>query len=91
VIRLHLPADLARDLSIPATLTLAAAPDLAGVLANLEEACPGVRSRLAEADGELRPHLTAFAADRNSRTCGGVAMAIEDGDEVWVLRAVSGG
>jgi len=91
VIRVHLPRQLADELGAPAQLTIGPEPDVAAVIARLEALHPGMRQRLTEADGNLRPHLAVYVDERDARRHGGVAATVPDGAEVWVLRAVSGG
>ncbi len=91
MIRVHLPRDLAQEYGAPTPALLEPAPDVAAVVARLETLYPGMRQRLTEADGELRPHLAVFVDQSDARRVGGVKAPVPDGAEVWVLRAVSGG
>lgn len=91
MIRVHLPRDLADELKAPTLALLEPASDVASVIAGLEALYPGMRQRLTEADGRLRPHLTVYVGEEDARRNGGVAAAVPEGAEVWVLRAVSGG
>lgn len=91
MIRVHLPRDLAEEFGAAATLALDPEPDVAAVIDRLECLFPGVRQRLVEADGQLRPHLAVFVGEADARRAGGAAAAVPDGAEIWVLRAVSGG
>lgn len=93
MIRVHLPRDLADELKAPtpALVEASAAADVASLIARLEALYPGVRQRLTEADGRLRPHLALYVGEEDARRNGGGAAAVPDGAEVWVLRAVSGG
>lgn len=57
----------------------------------LRTTCPGVhRSILTEA-GEVRPHVNVFVGDTEIRRAAGLATPLDDGDEIVVLPAVSGG
>ena len=91
MIRVHLPRDLAQEMGASPTLQLEPEPDVGAVIRALEARFPGIERRLTEADGKLRPHLAVFVDETDSRRTGGVAAAVADGSEVWVLRAVSGG
>lgn len=52
---------------------------------------PGVRDRVINERGELRPHINLFLGERNTRFEHGLATAVPDGGEVLILAAVSGG
>ena len=91
MIRVHLPRDLAQEFGAARPVTLGPVPDVAAVIGRLEELYPGMRQRLTEADGSLRPHLALYVDETDARRVHGVATAVPDGAEVWVLRAVSGG
>lgn len=92
MIRLVLPRDLAALLRLSShVLDRPFAPTLGALLRSAEEAAPGLLRFVCEADGALRPHLLAFIGERDARAAGGLEAPLEDGDEVWILRAVSGG
>lgn len=57
----------------------------------LGERYPGVRSRVLTEQGEVRTHINVFVGDENSRFADGLATLVRDGDEVFILAAVSGG
>jgi molybdopterin converting factor small subunit len=91
MIEVHLPGDLARALGAPPTVIVPPLPDLARVVAYLEARYPGLARSLTEADGSFRPHLAVFVGDRAARGRDAGALLVQDGETVWVLRAVSGG
>jgi molybdopterin converting factor small subunit len=41
--------------------------------------------------GSLRPHVNVFVNGENIRHLDGMATSIGEGDEVWLLPAISGG
>jgi molybdopterin converting factor small subunit len=41
--------------------------------------------------GEIRPHVNIFVDGANCRFAGGLSMQVQDGAEVMILPAVSGG
>ncbi len=47
--------------------------------------------RILQAGGELRPHLNVFVGERLIGRQQLMSAPLRDGDEVWLLRAVSGG
>jgi molybdopterin converting factor small subunit len=76
--------------------------EVAGIFASLEEAldqlwhcAPGLKSRLVDERGKLRPHVNIFIGNESARFLGGLAATIEPADagvvDVTILRAVSGG
>lgn len=51
----------------------------------------GVRDRILNERGELRPHVNVFVGDTSVRDTGGLATPLRDGAELFVIPAVSGG
>jgi molybdopterin synthase sulfur carrier subunit len=89
-VRVHVGTPLQSYTSGRATLTVAA-PDLGtvdGVLRALDRRAPGLRFRVVDELGRLRPHIRIFVAGVESRDLG---EAVGDGVEVHVLAALSGG
>jgi hypothetical protein len=91
MIVVHLPRSLADEFGAPTTLRLGPEADVAGVIARLDALYPGVRQRLTEVNGELRPHLSAFVGEADTRRRGGVHTDVPDGADIWFFRAISGG
>ena len=60
-------------------------------LSMLWSACPALRDRVLTELGEVRPHVNIFIDGESIRDRGGLGAAIEDGAEVVILPAVSGG
>jgi len=52
---------------------------------------PGVRQRVIDELGVLRPHVNVFVNGESVRYLQGLATPLRDGDEVMILPAVSGG
>jgi sulfur-carrier protein len=61
------------------------------VLASLGQAHPGVGQRVLDEQGALRRHVNVFVNGESIRYLDGVETPVGDGDEVWILPAVSGG
>jgi molybdopterin converting factor small subunit len=63
--------------------------------ANVEQALNalpvGVRDRILNERGELRPHVNVFVGDTSVRETGGLATPLQHGALVFVIPAVSGG
>lgn len=92
MIRVHLPRDLAAEYGAEHVQAVTPMrPSVGGVLAALAERLPGLVERICEADGDVRPHLHIFVDGAEVRSAGGIAAPVADGQEVWVIRAVSGG
>ena len=70
-----------------ATLT-AHGSSLAEVLASLEQRCPGIRFRMIDEQGEIRPHMRLFVNSSEARE---LSAQVADGDTVHVICALSGG
>lgn len=51
----------------------------------------GVRERILDEQGSVRPHVNVFVERRSIRETGGLATPLSDGAEVFVIPAVSGG
>ena len=91
MIVLHLPDDLANEIGIAARSRHAAAATVGDLFDAVEREAPGVLRRISEPGGRLRPHLNLFVGeDRVGRTQP-FSTPLRDGDELWLLRAVSGG
>jgi len=61
---------------------------LAEVLGSLEERCPGIRFRMIDEQGRIRPHMRLFV---NSSEAQELTAEVNDGDTVHVICALSGG
>jgi molybdopterin converting factor small subunit len=70
---------------------IAAASTVADALAELAEAHPGVRDRVLDERGEVRPHINIFVGEENIRDADGLATPLPSDCELAILPAVSGG
>jgi sulfur-carrier protein len=52
---------------------------------------PGIRDRMATEQRQLREHINVFVGMENSRYTGGFATPVEDGAEISIVPAISGG
>lgn len=57
----------------------------------LEDACPGLSSRLLDDSGVLRRYVNVFKGQENIRNLQGFKTPLQDGDELVILPAVAGG
>jgi sulfur-carrier protein len=61
---------------------------LGEVLDDLDRRFPGIRFRVVDEQDRLRRHMRCFVNDSDART---VAVAVRDGDEIYIVGALSGG
>jgi sulfur-carrier protein len=66
----------------------AAGASLAELLADLDRQFPGIRFRMIDEQDEVRPHMRFFVNGELRRS---VRSPLEQGDEVLVVAALSGG
>jgi sulfur-carrier protein len=60
-------------------------------LEKLERHWPGVRDRILDEQGTLRPHVAVFVGEESIRYRGGLHAPVTDGSTIVILPAVSGG
>jgi len=66
--------------------------EAAASVAELLRALPaGVRERILDEQGVVRPHVNLFVGTTDIRETGGLATPLHDGASVFVIPAVSGG
>jgi sulfur-carrier protein len=87
----HVPAALLPFTSGRERIDLEQASTVAEALARLTALYPGVRDRVLNEQGEVRPHVNVFVRDESIRDTGGIHTPLSDGDEVFIIPAVSGG
>jgi hypothetical protein len=63
-------------------------PTVGGVLAALDQAYPGVRFRIVDEQGKLRPHIKVFVDQTLARD---LAASIPSGAILMIVAALSGG
>jgi molybdopterin synthase sulfur carrier subunit len=86
-----LPGLLAQDADGQSRIDLPAPGTVGDVLEALFERCPRLRHRICTDRGEVRPHVNVFVENESIRAAEGLATPVRDGDEVFVLPAISGG
>lgn len=67
------------------------ARSIAEALALLWGECPGVRDRVLNELGDVRPHVNVFVDGENIRDADGLRTPVRSGAEIFILPAVSGG
>lgn len=90
-VRLHLPGALRQYAGGASVLELAGGATVSELLGALGGDYPGVQQRVVDELGALRPHVNVFVNGENIRHLDGMATSIGEGDEVWLLPAISGG
>ena len=89
--RVAIPSPLRSYCAGAATVTVACAadsPSLGDVLAALEAAHPGIRFRMQDEQGHLRPHIKVFVDADVERD---LAVRIPPGADIMIVAALSGG
>jgi sulfur-carrier protein len=75
-----------------AKVTLEVSPKIVGeALKALWARYPGIRDRMATEQGEIRQHINIFVGSEDVRYTGGLATPADDGSEISIVPAVSGG
>jgi molybdopterin synthase sulfur carrier subunit len=65
--------------------------NLAAVLEDLDRRHPGLRERLVNEKGALRPYINVFVNDEDARYLDGLQTALKDGDQLAIVPAIAGG
>ena len=65
--------------------------DLRAALQALFGTYPGLRDRVLTESGETRRHVNIFVANEDIRYTSGLAMPVQDGAEISIVPAISGG
>jgi sulfur-carrier protein len=90
-VTIHLPGVLAPHAGGRSRVTLEAGPDVGAALAALFVLHAGLRDRIQNERGEVRPHVNVFVGSENVRDLKGLLTPLPDRAELFILPAVSGG
>jgi len=71
-----------------ASRAAAAGATLGDVLADLDRQFPGIRFRMVDEQGQLRPHMRVFV---NGLAVRDLALPLRPDDDVSIVQALSGG
>jgi sulfur-carrier protein len=63
-------------------------PTISGVLASIDGAYPGLRFRIVDEQGQIRPHIRLFVGNVATRD---LATPIASGEVLMIVAALSGG
>ena len=91
MIAFQIPGYLRQYTSGAARIETEAAPTVGEALDRLWAAQPGVRDRVLDEQGRVRPHVNVFVGTESIRFTGGLNTPVQDGAEIWIVPAVSGG
>lgn len=84
--KIHIPTQLRSYTR--ASIVEAQGETLAAVLENLDAKFPGIRFRMVNEQDEIREHIRIFV---NRETVSDLGKRLEEGDEVRIIGALSGG
>lgn len=91
-VTVHLPDALRAEARGRVSLELSIEGDtVRDVLAMLSRELPAVYHRVADERSETRPHINVFVDGEDIRWTGGLATPVENGAELHIIPAVSGG
>jgi molybdopterin converting factor small subunit len=91
-VTIHLPGPLRPYAAGAGRVVLEATPaTVAEAIAALGARHPGVRDRVLDEQGRVRPHVNVFVGSDSIRETDGLATPLSDGAELHILAAVSGG
>lgn len=88
----HIPGYLRQFTSGGPRVEITTTPGTVGeALAALWTVHPGVRDRVVDDRGNVRPHVNVFVGEESIRFTGGLSTPLGDGAEISIIPAVSGG
>ena len=87
----RIPVPLRRLVGGQREAVVVGASSIAELIEGLDEAYPGMKSRLCDAGGGLLPFVNLYVAGEDIRLREGLATVLRDGDVVVIVPAVSGG
>jgi molybdopterin synthase sulfur carrier subunit len=67
------------------------APDLPGLLADIDQTFPALATQIKGDDGKLRRFINIYVNDEDIRFLGGDTYSFKDGDEVMLIPSIAGG
>ena len=92
MIVVHLPGYLGEIVGKHGRIEIEGDPKTLGeALERLVALHPGLRDRIQDEQGAVRPHVNVFVGSLNSRDTGGLATALGAGAQIRIFPAVSGG
>ena len=89
-VKVRIPAPL-RPLTNNLDIVPADGETLSAVINGLEDAYPGLKSRICEDNGEIRRFVNVYVNGEDVRFLSGLESTLKSGDEVSIVPAVAGG
>ncbi len=86
----RIPPQLGRDYGAQRWETVAA-ETVGEMIAALDARFPGIAARLTERDGRVSSWINIFIDERDIRSLDGLATALQPGQKIYIVPAVSGG
>jgi sulfur-carrier protein len=68
-----------------------AAPNLTGLLADIDQSFPALSNQIKDENGKLRRFINIDINDEDIRFLGGETYAFQDGDEIMLIPSIAGG
>jgi len=91
-ITFHIPAPLRPYVDGQSTVQIdSPAANLDVALRALFRACPKIRDRVVDEQGELRVHVKVFVGKEDSLHTGGMKTPVHDGTDISIFPAITGG
>ena len=92
MIVVHLPGYLGEIVGTRGRIEIEGGPKTLGeALDRLVALHPGLRDRIQDEQGAVRPHVNVFVGRLDSRETGGLATVLGPGAQIRIFPAVSGG
>ena len=89
-IKMRIPTPLRRFTRGEGMLNLTAS-SVSECIDKIEAQFPGVKERLFDESGELRPSINIYVNSEDIRYLQGLDTSLKDGDEVSIVPAIAGG
>ncbi len=88
-IRVKIPTPLRKLTDDNSTVTVSGS-DITGIISDLDTKYPGIKDRICEENGEIRPFVNIFVNGEDIRYLDGLNSKLSEDDEVSIVPAVAG-
>ena len=89
-IKVKIPTPLRKLTDDNSTVTVSGS-DITGIISDLDTKYPGIKDRICEENGEIRPFVNIFVNGEDIRYLDGLNSKLSEDDEVSIVPAVAGG
>ena len=89
-INVKIPTPLRKLTDGNSTVTVSGS-DITNIISDLEDKYPGIKNRICEENGEIRPFVNIFVNGEDIRYLEGLNSKLSENDEVSIVPAVAGG